>query len=60
MPEFRERDGDEHDFSRQNVERHYRIIIKPLMICKVACQERGGCNQHDEIVIDGRDGPDPR
>jgi len=37
VPEFRKRDGNEHDFPGQNVERHHRIIIEPLMIGEIPC-----------------------
>jgi hypothetical protein len=59
MSEFRERDRDEHDFSCQDVDRYHRTIIKPLMIGKESCKERGNCDQKDKIVVDSRDGPDP-
>jgi hypothetical protein len=45
VPEFCKRNGNKHDFSRQNMERHHRIIMKPLMVRKVPCQERGHCNE---------------
>ena len=59
MPEFRKWDGHEHDFSRQNVERHHRIIIKPLVVGEIPCQERSRSDEQNHIVIGGCDDTDP-
>jgi hypothetical protein len=59
VPEFRKRDGNEHDFSRQNVDRHHRIIVKPLVVSEISRQERGESNEQNRIIIQRGDDPDP-
>jgi hypothetical protein len=59
VPEFRKGNGNQHDFSRQNVERHHRIIIKPLVIGEIPCQEGGRSDKQNHIVIGGCDRSDP-
>ena len=59
VPEFCKWDSDEHHFSCQNVECHHRIIVKPLVIGEIPCQERSDSDEKDEIVVGRRDGPDP-
>ena len=59
VPELRKWDGDEHEFSCQNVKRHHRIIIKPLVVSEVSGQERGHSDKQNHIVIEGCDRSDP-
>ena len=59
VPEFRKGDGNEHDFSRQNVDRHHRIIMKPLVVSEIPGQERGQSNEQNRIIIQGCDRSNP-
>lgn len=45
MPELGEGDGDEHEFTGQDVKQDHGFIVKPLMIGEKTCEKWGDCNQ---------------
>ncbi len=59
MPQFRERKGDEHSFSRKDMEGHYRGIIEPLVVSQIPGQEWGDGNEQNEIIVGRCDDSDP-
>ena len=59
VPEFRKGDGYEHDFSRENVDRHHRVIMKRLMVSEIPGQERGQSSEQNRIIIQGGDHSNP-